>query len=44
MLMSLFVFFSVKLKSQILLQGIADATNIVSYHAVTIEKSDKKIP
>ena len=36
------VFFSAKLKCQILLQGIFDAINFVIYHAVTIEKSEKK--
>ena len=36
------LFFSAKLKFQILLQGISDATNIVIYHAVTTEKSEKK--
>ena len=35
-------FFPEKLKCQILLQGISDATNIVIYHAVTTEKSKKK--
>ena len=39
--MSLF-FFSAKRKYQVLLQGNTEATNIAIYHAVTIEKSDKK--
>ena len=37
-----FNFSSAKLKCHILLKGISDATNIVTYHAVTIEKSEKK--
>ena len=40
-LMSLF-FFPAKLRCHILLQGISDATNVVIYHAVTIEKSERK--
>ena len=35
-------FFPAKPKCQILLQEISDATNIVIYHAVTLEKSEKK--
>ena len=30
-----------KFKCQILFQGISDATNMVIYHAITIEKSEK---
>ena len=43
-LMSLLFFFA-KLKCQILLQGISDASNIVIYHiyhTVTIDKSEKR--
>ena len=39
-----FVFFPAKLKCQILLQEICDATNIAIYYAVTIEKPEKKDP
>ena len=34
---------SAKCKCQILLQGIFDLTNIGSYHAVTVETSEKKV-
>ena len=37
-------YFFVKPKCQILLQGISDATSIVTYHAVTIKKSGNKVP
>ena len=33
-------FLSAKLKCQILLQGISNTTNIITYHAMTIEKSE----
>ena len=43
-LMTLFWFLQNSSKCQILLQGIFDTTNMVIYYAVTIEKSEKKVP
>ena len=37
-------FFLCKTQCQILLKGISDATNIVTYHTVTNEKTVKKVP
>ena len=40
----LFVLVSAKFKYQILIQDVSDAINMVIYHAVTIEKSEEKVP
>ena len=37
-----FALVSAKFKCQILFQRISDATNMVIYHAITIEKLDRK--